>query len=116
MALLHIDLDHFKLINETLGYAIGDRLIQRMAERLQSLTREHDVLARPGGDEFLLLMADIAHADDAAQMAQRILNLLHQPFYIDSHELLPTLSVGIALLPDDALDLPLLQQKADAAM
>ena len=118
VALLHLDLDNFKLVNDSLGHAAGDVLLRMTAERLEQATRAADLLARPGGDEFLLLITDIeGDAVDAAELAaQRIVDALDPPFAISGTAFQVGVSVGIATCPDDAYDPETLLEAADAAM
>lgn len=117
-ALMYIDLDEFKEVNDRLGHAAGDRLLAAVATRLRSVLRAGDVLARHGGDEFLLLLADLA--DDAAASAERVgsklLEALREPFVVAGSELRPGASIGVSLFPDDAADTEALLRHADAAM
>ncbi|MGV3591514.1 MAG: bifunctional diguanylate cyclase/phosphodiesterase [Gammaproteobacteria bacterium] len=115
VALLSIDLDRFKIINESLGPSVGDALLQDFAQRLKALTLPHHTLCRPGGDEFQLLMPGTS-ADGAAQMASRLLDAATQPFMLRQQRVVVTASVGIALFPDDARDFEQLARNADAAL
>jgi len=115
-ALLFLDLDRFKPINDTLGHAAGDLVLQSVARRLTGCVRETDTVSRLGGDEFAILLSRTAHKHDAATVARTILNALAMPFVVDSHELLLTASIGIALCPDDGEDPETLVRNADAAM
>ena len=111
-----LDLDRFKVINDTLGHAIGDRLLQQVATRLKQCLRNCDTIARWGGDEFTLLFPHLASTDEITKIAQRILDKLSIPFVIDNQELYVTASLGIALCPYDAEDAQTLLKHADAAM
>lgn len=115
-ALMFLDLDHFKTINDTLGHAIGDLLLQAVVKRLVACLRDGDTIARWGGDEFILLLPYVYRAKDAATVAQRILEVLHPAFELDGHQLLITSSIGIALYPRDGEDGETLIRKADAAL
>lgn len=115
LALLFLDLDNFKNINESLGHATGDALLVAFAKRLQDLLRDEDTLSRTGGDEFILLLPD-ADADVATHVAQRILDAVASPLHVEGHELTVTASIGIALYPEDAEDLAGLRSNADIAM
>ncbi len=99
LAVMLLDLDRFKTINDTLGHAIGDRLLCRLGERLTACVREGDTVARLGGDEFIVILSNLRYVPDAAAVAQKILDALHQPFPIDGHEIFVTPSIGIALYP-----------------
>lgn len=115
VALLFLDLDNFKNINDSLGHKAGDRLLQAFAERLRTMVREEDTFARPGGDEFILLLPS-TDASGAAHAAQKLLTLLHRPFRVDGYDLSVSSSVGIALFPDDGDHLSQLYTNADIAM
>ncbi|HEU4846058.1 MAG TPA: EAL domain-containing protein [Burkholderiaceae bacterium] len=115
LALLFLDLDHFKDINDSLGHSVGDALLVALARRLRAIMRADDMVARLGGDEFVFLL----HGVDVAgltQTAQRILDVVEEPFSIEQHELAVSGSLGIALYPDDSGDLEGLVKCADAAM
>jgi diguanylate cyclase (GGDEF)-like protein/PAS domain S-box-containing protein len=116
LAVLFLDLDRFKSVNDSLGHAAGDRLIQDVAERLRTCLREGDTVARLGGDEFTLLLPGVAQVVDAARVAEKVLDALRVPFLIDERELLATASIGISLYPEDGRDADTLVKNADAAM
>lgn len=116
LAVLFIDLDRFKYINDTLGHATGDELLRRAANRLKSCIREEDTLARMGGDEFVVLLQDVTSANAAAQVALKLGRKLHQPYRIGGQELTVTMSIGISLYPDNGEDGSTLLQHADTAM
>lgn len=116
LAVVFLDLDGFKTINDTLGHAIGDRLLQNAARRLTSCLREGDIVARWGGDEFTLLLSPIGCAEESAKIVQQILGALNVPFHFDNQELYVKASVGIALAPYDGEDAETLLKNADAAM
>lgn len=115
-AVMFLDLDRFKSINDTLGHAVGDRLLQDVAERLKSCLREGDMVARWGGDEFTILLTQINHADDAGKVAQRIIDALKLPFYLENQEINTSTSVGIAVYPEDGEDVDTLLKNADSAL
>jgi diguanylate cyclase (GGDEF)-like protein/PAS domain S-box-containing protein len=115
-ALLFLDLDHFKQINDTLGHAAGDRLLQVVALRLTGCLRAEDTVARIGGDEFIVLLPGLHAAEDATLVLQKITALLAEPILIDGHEMSVSASVGISLFPDDGQDAGTLLKRADAAM
>lgn len=115
-ALLFIDLDHFKTINDSLGHHVGDLLLIEVARRLTALTRNTDTVARLGGDEFVVLMEHLTHHQDAVHLAEKILLRLRQPYFIETHELHPACSIGLALFPEDGLDAVALLKNADASM
>jgi diguanylate cyclase (GGDEF)-like protein len=116
LALMMMDLDGFKEVNDTLGHEVGDRLLQLVAERLTSLVRESDTVARIGGDEFSLLLPGVADIEDAATAADKIVRGFDRAFVLDGHELRVTTSVGIALYPEDGEDAGSLMRHADRAM
>lgn len=111
-----LDLDRFKTINDTLGHATGDELLKQAADRLQQLLRSCDAIARWGGDEFTLLLPRLATAEEITAIAERILERLTAPFYLESQELYVTASLGIALFPYDGEDADTLLKNADTAM
>ena len=116
VAVLFIDLDGFKRINDTLGHSAGDELLCMAASRFKSLIRRSDTLARMGGDEFLLVLNSISRLQDAVRMGQQLLDSLATPFQLQGHEIHVSASIGISFYPDDAADPALLQAHADAAM
>lgn len=115
-ALLFIDLDRFKNVNDTLGHTFGDRLLCAVAGRLSGLIRAADTVSRQGGDEFIVLLSEIANSEDAGHVARKLLRALSEPCVLDSHELTVTPSIGIAISPDDGDDLDTLLKHADLAM
>ena len=115
LALLMIDLDHFKTINDSLGHHIGDLLIKQVGERMSGCVRSSDTLARLGGDEFVV-MYNIVEDGGVGHLAQRITEILRQPYHIEGHELNSSCSVGISIYPDDANDAQALLRNADTAM
>ncbi len=115
VALIFLDLDHFKTINDSLGHRTGDAVLVELANRLRAAVREQDTVSRLGGDEFILLLPD-TDADGAANVADKLLQAAQMPFQVDHHELTVTPSIGIALYPKDGLDLDQLSRCADAAM
>lgn len=115
LAVLFLDIDHFKNINDTLGHRIGDKLLIQLAARLKTLLREEDTLSRMGGDEFILVLPE-ADADAAAHVAGKLLAKVAETFYIDQHELVVTSSIGIGMYPNDGQDFDKLYQSADMAM
>lgn len=116
VGLLFIDLDNFKLINDSKGHAIGDEVLQAIAKRLQNVVRATDTVCRQGGDEFVILLAEIEQPLDAARIAENIRIALSQPHMIDGDSLYVTSSIGISIYPDDGADASTLLQHADAAM
>jgi len=115
-ALLLLDLDRFKLINDTLGHDAGDRLLQRVAERLLHSVRAEDTVARLGGDEFAIVLDEIVESQDAARVAEKILHQLSAPITLEGKEFVVSASVGISLYPDDSVRGEDLVREADAAM
>ncbi len=116
LAVMFLDLDHFKVVNDTLGHAVGDRLLQEVAGRLKECVREDDMVARVGGDEFILLLPSVGHAEGAARIARKLLDRVEEVLDADGHELSVTTSVGIALFPQHGDDEETLLRNADAAM
>ncbi len=116
LAVLFLDLDRFKHINDTLGHNIGDRLLQSVTQRLRGCVRGSDTVSRQGGDEFVILLAEVAHSQDAALCAEKILLALSTPYRIDQHNLYLTASIGIVTYPDDGVDTETLLKNADFAM
>ncbi len=115
LAVIFLDLDHFKDINDTLGHSVGDVLLIELARRLKLLLREEDTLSRLGGDEFILILPG-TDARGAANVSQKLLNVMAEPYHIEPYELTVTGSIGIALYPNEGTDLEILSQKADTAM
>lgn len=116
VAVLFIDLDYFKNINDSLGHHIGDVVLKMTAERLQKCLREGDSVARLGGDEFVLLLPLRHNSSDAARVAHKALDALAQPFMVESHKLHVSASIGISLYPEDGTDVDALMRTADTAM
>ncbi len=116
VALLFLDLDRFKIINDTLGHEMGDALLREVASRLTDCVRAGDTIARLGGDEFTVVLANIAHVDDAARLAQKLIDSFMPPFLIGGREMFISASIGITLYPFDDSDLDSLLRNADAAM
>ncbi|MHB8948075.1 MAG: putative bifunctional diguanylate cyclase/phosphodiesterase, partial [Rhodoferax sp.] len=116
LAVMFMDLDRFKHINDSLGHGVGDQLLQSVAQRLVACVRHSDTVSRQGGDEFLLLLPFIEHADDAALSAQKMLTALAAPHHIDGRDLHISVSIGISVYPDDGQDAQTLIMCADTAM
>ena len=116
VALLYIDLDNFKVINDTLGHSAGDRLLQKTTQRLLATVREEDTVARLGGDEFTIILANISKEALASIAADKILNTLAQPFSLDGREIHITASIGISTYPRDGDDVEELLKNADTAL
>jgi diguanylate cyclase (GGDEF)-like protein/PAS domain S-box-containing protein len=115
-AVIFVDLDHFKRVNDTLGHGPGDRLLQLVATRLKETLRTGDTVGRLGGDEFALILSDLATSDDASVAAQKLMQVLERPFELDGRELFVTASAGITLSPADGADPDTLIKNADTAM
>jgi len=116
LALLFLDLDRFKAINDSLGHEAGDELLQEIARRLRAVVRDSDIIARLGGDEFVLLLPEIAEGKQVAPVAEKILEAVSRPFVLAQQEFRITVSIGIALFPDDGEDEQTLTKHADIAM
>lgn len=116
LSVLFLDLDHFKHTNDSLGHAVGDKLLQAVAGRLSACVRVSDTVSRQGGDEFLVLVSDEKKAEDAALTAEKILIALSAPYLIDQHELHVTASIGISSYPDDTRNPETLIKNADMAL
>lgn len=111
-----LDLDNFKDINDTLGHDTGDLLLKAVTERLNAAMRKSDTVARFGGDEFVLLLPELKGIEDATPVAQRIVESFRDPFLINTHQLIVTASIGIAVYPYDGSDEVALLKNADVAM
>lgn len=116
LAVMFLDLDRFKWVNDTMGHSIGDRLLQAVSQRLEACLRKGDTLARFGGDEFALILPQLHSREDAVTIADKILDALKEPFVIDEHDLFVSGSIGIALYPDAGLTREALIRSADLAM
>ena len=116
VALLFIDLDRFKVVNDTLGHVIGDELLQKVAERLRDCVRQTDTVARFGGDEFVVVLEDIKQADDAAEISKKIIHSLDREFELAGRSVYIGASIGISLYPEDAEDADTMLRNADMAM
>jgi diguanylate cyclase (GGDEF)-like protein len=116
LAVLYLDLDHFKTVNDTLGHAAGDKLLQAVAGRLRTCLRGYDMAARFGGDEFAVLQTGLAGPHEAGILADRIVTLLSEPFDIEGQQALIGASVGISLAPDDGETAEQLLGNADVAL
>ena len=116
VAVLFLDLDGFKHINDSLGHPIGDKLLQSVAKRLVDCVRGADTVSRQGGDEFVVLLSEVEHSEDAAITARRMLQAVAEPHSIDQHDLHVTTSIGVSVYPDDGLDAETLIKNADTAM
>jgi diguanylate cyclase (GGDEF)-like protein/PAS domain S-box-containing protein len=116
VGVLLLDLDHFKLVNDTFGHATGDALLAQVGRSLRDCLRREDTVGRLGGDEFAVLLGDLAQAEDAATTARKILGSFEAPFDLDGQETFITPSIGVAVYPRDGEDAEILLQRADAAM
>ena len=116
LAVLFLDLDRFKQINDTLGHEIGDGLLQSVARRLVESVRRSDTVSRQGGDEFVLLLSRVDEAEDAAASVQKVIKALAVPLDVDGHRLHVTASIGLSMYPDDGQDADTLIRNADLAM
>src|SRR2546427_2349561 len=116
LAVLFLDLDRFKDINDSLGHAIGDKLLQSVAERLVARVRNSDTVSRPGGDEFVVLLSELEHPEDAAVCAKKMLTALTAPHRIAQHDVHVTVSIGVSTYPEDGQDAETLVKSADTAM
>nr|WP_315235677.1 EAL domain-containing protein [uncultured Albidiferax sp.] len=116
VALVYLDLDNFKHINDSLGHAVGDELLQAVAKRLNDSVRQSDSVCRLGGDEFVLLLAEIDTAEDAARTAAMLVEAASQPYLVGDHRLHVSASIGLSIYPDDGSDVETLLRNADTAM
>jgi len=116
LALLFLDVDHFKRINDSLGHAIGDQLLKSIAQRLVACVRSSDTVSRQGGDEFVVLLSEVARAEDVARTADKILVAVSRPHRIDHQDFHITVSVGIGVYPTDGADAETLLKNADLAL
>jgi len=116
LALLFVDLDKFKEVNDKYGHAVGDSLLQSVSKRLRDCIRESDTVARMGGDEFAIVSDDIITLEDVSRKAQRIVHEMSRPFLVNGHELKISASVGISIYPFDGKDMSTLLKNADIAM
>jgi diguanylate cyclase (GGDEF)-like protein len=116
VALLFLDLDNFKEINDSLGHSVGDQLLQSAAKRLEACVRHSDTISRHGGDEFVVLLSEIEAAQDAGRAAEKLLKAMAEPHFIGDHRLNITLSIGIGIYPDDGDEAEAVLSNADIAM
>lgn len=116
VAVMYLDVDHFKLVNDGLGHSLGDRLLADIARRLHAALRASDTISRIGGDEFSVLLPEVTSAEAVAGVARKVLESLTKPFRVDGHELFVTASIGISCYPNDGEDAETLLKCADAAM
>lgn len=115
-AILFIDLNRFKIVNDTLGHAVGDEVLKEVASRLNRFIRASDTMARLGGDEFVMIFPEISRTDDVSILVERVFEVLGPPIKLKEHEYTVTASIGISIYPDDGNDLETLISKADTAM
>jgi len=116
LAVMMLDLDRFKTVNDTFGHSVGDELLRAAGERLMGIVRKSDTVARMGGDEFVVLLLQIARMEDAVKVAQKILSVFRKPFVLDAYQIRITTSIGIAMYPEDGEDVEALFKNADTAM
>jgi diguanylate cyclase (GGDEF)-like protein len=116
VALMYIDLDEFKSVNDSLGHTVGDQLLQSVAQRLQDCVRHSDTVSRQGGDEFVVLLTEVEAPQDAALVARKLIKAIAAPHPVGEHRLQVTVSIGISLYPDDAESVETLLTSADTAM
>ena len=116
VAVMYVDLDRFKVVNDTLGHTVGDHLLQVVARRLRDVLRGDDTIARLGGDEFAVIVPDVTRGEDAGTIGRKLIAALREPITVDGHELHVTASAGISLFPSDGLDVETLLKHADAAL
>jgi diguanylate cyclase (GGDEF)-like protein len=116
LAVLYVDLDNFKDINDSFGHSVGDQLLQSAAKRLEQCIRYSDTVSRQGGDEFVVLLSEVESAQDAACVSEKLIKAMAKPHLFGGHELNVTLSIGISLFPDHAGDAETLLTNADTAM
>jgi len=116
VALLFLDLDNFKTINDSLGHSLGDLLLKEVAIRLNECVRHSDTVSRQGGDEFMIILTSLSNSDAAVPILTKLLQRVQEPFEIDGQELITSVSIGVALFPDDGKDFESLMKKTDAAM
>jgi diguanylate cyclase (GGDEF)-like protein len=116
LAVLYLDLDQFKGINDTLGHSIGDELLKAVADRLKAITGEHDIVARIGGDEFVIVRGGVAGREEAAELAERVSTAVSAPFQLSGHVVATETSIGVSFAPDDATEPNDLLKHADMAL
>ena len=116
LAILTLDLDRFKAVNDTQGHHVGDELLKAIGQRLTGIIRSGDTVARMGGDEFLLLMPELHQSDSVSSIISKIVGAFKAPFIIEGHRLNISASIGIAVYPDDGMDMEALMRKSDSAM
>jgi diguanylate cyclase (GGDEF)-like protein len=116
LALMFLDVDHFKDINDSMGHAIGDQLLQSVAKRLQACVRNSDTVSRHGGDEFVVLLPEVGEMQSVVHAAEKLIQSVGEPHLISGQKLHVTLSIGISMYPNDGVDADVLMRNADLAM
>ncbi len=116
LAVLYLNLDHLKRVNDTLGHPAGDKLLKDVADRLSKCAKNIELVARLSGDEFAIVQTGLDSPDDAAALSKRVLEAIHEPFDLDGHQILVDISIGIAIAPTDATELDELLKAADIAL
>ena len=116
LAVLYVDVDHLKRVNDTLGHPAGDKLLKGVADRLRSCVREIDLVSRLSGDEFAVIQSSLDRPSDAADLAMRVREAIHEPFDLEGHQIIADISVGISIAPNDATELNELLKTADIAL
>ena len=116
LGLLYVDLDRFKIVNDSLGHGVGDELLKNVSSRLFECVRNSDTVCRLGGDEFTIILPEIQDISDAGKVAEKIITIMDRPFIINNHELNISPSIGVSIYPDDAEDMETLLKNADSAM
>jgi diguanylate cyclase (GGDEF)-like protein len=116
LSIMMLDLDNFKSVNDTFGHMVGDELLKEISSRLTGRLRQNDTISRLGGDEFIILLPAIDTAQDAVEVAKIVLESFEQPFICSGHEISTSISIGIAIYPDDGQDMDSLMKNADMAM
>ncbi len=116
LAVIYLDLDRFKLVNDSFGHPLGDQLLEQVADRLKQNVRENDTLARIGGDEFIMVMEGVTNPELLGNVAEKLIAIFVKPFYVDNREIRITASLGIAVFPEDGRKPTTLLRNADAAM
>ncbi|MCH6580758.1 MAG: GGDEF domain-containing protein, partial [Nitrospinae bacterium] len=116
LAVMFLDFDDFKLVNDNYGHGMGDLFLREMGQKLKSTIREEDTLARLGGDEFILVLPELVDREDAVTLAEKLVKLGREPLNLDGNEIKSSFSIGISLFPDNGADYETLLNKADEAL
>jgi diguanylate cyclase (GGDEF)-like protein len=116
MAVMYLDLDGFKEVNDSLGHAAGDTLLSQVAARLVAAVRQEDTVARLGGDEFVIALWELSHADDVAKLASKVIRAVSQPYRIQGHDTSMTISIGVSIYPTHGAEVETLMKSADLAL